>query len=135
MTPVYFCSMPNMLLGMCGNERYIYLILRYIYFILIELRLKLISLFLQDLETIKYVNHATKILNLEHNEDTWFQDVVCYFRLAALCATIYKIINHGRFLWRYGTKRRHLYTFLVERCQSLLVMSHAFCIFRLREDY
>lgn len=46
MTPPYFLTMFNMLLCMFGKKMYIYLLLHYIYFILIELRLKLIYLFL-----------------------------------------------------------------------------------------
>lgn len=72
MTPSYFLSMLNMLLGMCGMGRHIHLLLRYICFILIELRVMLIYLFLQDRETVKSVNHARKILNLEHNVDVLF---------------------------------------------------------------
>lgn len=70
MTPLYFLSMKNMMLDMCGKERCIYLFLCYICFVLIELRLVLIYLFLQKRDTIKSVNHARKILNLEQNEDT-----------------------------------------------------------------
>lgn len=95
MTPSYFLSMKNMLLGMCRVERYIYLLLRYICFILIELRLMLIYLFLLERETVKSINHARKILNMKHNANTWFQDVVCYSELKNLCAIGYMTINHG----------------------------------------
>lgn len=94
MTPPYFLSMKKMVLGLCWKGRYIYLLSRYICFILIELRLMLIYLFLQERETIKYVNHAMKILNLEQSVDAWFQYVVHYCKLAGLCATEYKIINN-----------------------------------------
>lgn len=53
-------------------------------------------LFLQERETIKSINHAMNILNLEHNANTQFSNCVCYSGLAGLCPTTgYKTINHG----------------------------------------
>lgn len=54
-----------------------------------------IYVFLQELEAIKSVNHARKILNLGQNAYAWFQYVVHYSRLRCLCATRYMTINHG----------------------------------------
>lgn len=103
MTPPYFLFMLNMLLGMCGNERYIYLLLCYICLILIKLRLILVYLFLEEHETVKFVNHVRKILNLEQDVDAWFQDCVCYSGFTGLCSTGYMTINHG--MWAAFVKR------------------------------
>lgn len=84
----------------------------------------------------KHVNHAMKILNLEHNVDTWFHDVVHYSGLVGLGATRHKTISHGLLtaFMRVGTRCR-LSASLIVICPSPLIISHAFCIFRLWEDY
>ena len=73
----------------------------------------LIYLFAYEREMIKFVNHARKILNLEQDVDAWFQDVLRYSRIASLCATGYKTINHGMFAafverWNNGTLYFHI---------------------------
>lgn len=45
-------------------------------------------------ETVKFVNHFKKILNLEQNVDAWFQDIVCYYWLVGLCSIWYMTISH-----------------------------------------
>lgn len=74
------------------------ILLYFIWFILIELRLMLVYLFLQEHEMVKSINHARKILNLDQNADAWFQDCVRYSGLAGLCSTRYMIVNHGMFV-------------------------------------
>lgn len=43
----------------------------------------------------KIRNPGRKILELEQNEDDWFQNVLCFSRLAGLYVVGYKIVNCG----------------------------------------
>lgn len=109
-------------------EGKLYLLLRYIYFIVIELWLMLIYLFLQEHETIKSVNDSKKILNLEHNADTWIQDEVCYFRLPGLCSTRFKVVNHGIwwFLWRGWHKQT--WSFHIPHGEISITLDDVLCL-------